>query len=189
MDDTLAYEKLQRNSIDYGKIEISEKNESLRKFQQSLSNLRDDINELCKNHVARDMISHLAEKDTHDKFRDALGSLEDEIQSFLESFDKTNPDVRESLEQISSMEKCYAGRLDAVKLTLISLESVIKATNDVKSKLSSYESIPSDFDNLQRARCDLMDLQNEIHGKQVKSYYHSRVFNILNQYFFYYSPC
>ena len=58
-------------------------------------------------------------------------------------------------------------RLKVVEVSLTELEECTTIVTEFEMKLASYDSMPSDMDNLRKAHDDLMTLEAEIQDKQV----------------------
>ena len=75
--------------------------------------------------------------------------------------------VLDQWDRIWSYSSFYVERLKTVDVTLTGLEEVTTVVTDFEMKLASYDSMPSDMDNLRKAHDDLMTLEAEIQDKQV----------------------
>ena len=75
--------------------------------------------------------------------------------------------VLDQWDRIWSYSQYYVERLKTVELTLSGLEEVTVVVTEFEMKLASYDSMPSDMDNLRKAHDDLMTLEAEIQEKQV----------------------
>lgn len=65
-----------------------------------------------------------------------------------------------------SYSSYYVERLKTVEITLTGIEDVSAVVTEFEMKLASYDSMPSDLDNLRKAHDDLMTLEAEIESKQ-----------------------
>ena len=70
-------------------------------------------------------------------------------------------------DRIWSYSSYYVERLKTVEITLTGLEEVTTVVTEFEMKLASYDSMPSDMDNLRKAHDDLMTLEADIQEKQV----------------------
>ena len=75
--------------------------------------------------------------------------------------------VVEQWDRIWSYSSFYVERLKTVEITLTGLEEVTIVVNEFEMKLASYDSMPSDMENLRKAHDELMTLEAEIQDKQV----------------------
>ena len=75
--------------------------------------------------------------------------------------------VLDQWDRIWGYSQYYVERLKTVELTLSGLEEVTVVVTEFEMKLASYDSMPSDMDNLRKAHDDLMTLEAEIQEKQV----------------------
>ena len=75
----------------------------------------------------------------------------------------------EQWDRIWSYSSFYVERLKTVEITLTGLEEVTIVVNEFEMKLASYDSMPSDMENLRKAHDELMTLEAEIQDKQVRS--------------------
>ena len=75
--------------------------------------------------------------------------------------------VLDQWDRIWSYSSYYVERLKTVEITLTGLEEVTTVVTEFEMKLASYDSMPSDMDNLRKAHDDLMTLEADIQEKQV----------------------
>ena len=75
--------------------------------------------------------------------------------------------VVETWDRVWSYSSFYVERLKTVEITLAGLEVVTVVVNEFEMKLASYDSMPSDMENLRKAHDELMTLEAEIQDKQV----------------------
>jgi chromosome segregation ATPase len=116
----------------------------------------------------------------HKDFESEVQSLEPEIKQVKNMFNsipqKTPKEqakldkVLDQWDRIWSMSSFYVDRLKVVEVTLTGLEEVTTVVTEFEMKLSAYDSMPSDMDNLRKAHDDLMTLEAEIQEKQVPKY-------------------
>merc|ERR1719278_1702760 len=74
--------------------------------------------------------------------------------------------VLDQWDRIWSYSSYYVERLKTVEITLTGLEEVTTVVTEFEMKLASYDSMPSDMDNLRKAHDDLMTLEADIQEKQ-----------------------
>ena len=74
--------------------------------------------------------------------------------------------VLDQWDRIWTYSSFYVERLKTAEITLTGLEEVTTVVTDFEMKLASYDSMPSDMDNLRKAHDDLMTLEAEIESKQ-----------------------
>ena len=84
----------------------------------------------------------------------------------------------ETWDRVWSYSSFYVERLKTVEITLAGLEVVTVVVNEFEMKLASYDSMPSDMENLRKAHDELMTLEAEIQDKQVS--HNSKNFPNLN---------
>ena len=83
----------------------------------------------------------------------------------------------EQWDRIWSYSSFYVERLKTVEITLTGLEEVTIVVNEFEMKLASYDSMPSDMENLRKAHDELMTLEAEIQDKQVCSNLETQLFS------------
>lgn len=92
----------------------------------------------------------------------------------------------EQWDRIWSYSSFYVERLKTVEITLTGLEEVTIVVNEFEMKLASYDSMPSDMENLRKAHDELMTLEAEIQDKQVSSNLETQLFrNLFKKFFFF----
>ena len=85
--------------------------------------------------------------------------------------------VLDQWERIWNYSTFYVERLKSVEITLTGLEEVTTVVTEFEMKLASYDSMPSDMDNLRKAHDDLMTLEADIQEKQVCAFPFNVVLN------------
>ena len=132
---------------------------------------------VCKAPLPRDVENLQGLVVTHKQFESDVQSHEPEVNQVKNLFNeipqKTAKEqakldkVMEQWDQIWSFSSFYVERLKTVEVTLTGLEEVTTVVNEFEMKLASYDSMPSDMENLRKAHDELMTLEAEIQDKQV----------------------
>ena len=135
------------------------------------------IMKVCKAPLPRDVENLQGLVVTHKQFESDVQSHEPEVNQVKNLFNeipqKTAKEqakldkVMEQWDQIWSFSSFYVERLKTVEVTLTGLEEVTTVVNEFEMKLASYDSMPSDMENLRKAHDELMTLEAEIQDKQV----------------------
>lgn len=142
----------------------------------TLSEYEKHIIKVCKAPLPRDVESLQGLVVTHKQFESDVQSHEPEVNQVKNLFNqipqKTDKDqekldkVLGQWDRIWSFSSFYVERLKTVEITLTGLEEVTIVVNEFEMKLSAYDSMPSDMENLRKAHDDLMSLEAEIQEKQ-----------------------
>merc|ERR1712008_637013 len=151
-------------------------NDRVENLEVTLSEFEKHIIKVCKAPLPRDINALRDLVDAHKEFESNVQGHEPEVNQvknlFAEIPDKTPKDqakldkVLEQWDRIWSFSSFYVERLKTVEITLTGLEEVTIVVNVFELKLSSYDSMPSDMENLRKAHDDLMTLEAEIQDKQ-----------------------
>eukprot|EP00090_Calanus_glacialis_P003456 TRINITY_DN1255_c0_g1_i12.p1 TRINITY_DN1255_c0_g1~~TRINITY_DN1255_c0_g1_i12.p1 ORF type:complete len:5152 (+),score=1465.32 TRINITY_DN1255_c0_g1_i12:61-15516(+) len=161
-----------------------EKRNALKQFtdmcntlEMTLSEYEKTIIKVCKAPLPRDVESLQTLVINHKEFESDLQSQEPTVNNVKSLFNnipqKTPKDqakldkVLDQWDRIWSYSSYYVERLKTVEITLTGLEEVTTVVTEFEMKLASYDSMPSDMDNLRKAHDDLMNLEAEIQDKQV----------------------
>jgi len=133
--------------------------------------------QVCKAPLPRDVENLQNLVISHKEFESQVESHEPEVKQVKNLFNnipqKTPKEqakldkVLDQWDRIWSMSSFYVDRLKVVEVTLTGLEEVTTVVTEFEMKLASYDSMPSDMDNLRKAHDDLMTLEAEIQDKQV----------------------
>ena len=165
-------------------LEEDAKRSALRKFMEAIESLEMTLTEYekqivkaCKAPLPRDVDSLNGLVMNHKDFESNLHSQEPLVNNAKALFanipNKTANEqekldkVLDQWDRIWSYSQYYVERLKTVELTLSGLEEVTVVVTEFEMKLASYDSMPSDMDNLRKAHDDLMTLEAEIQEKQV----------------------
>ena len=145
-------------------------------LEMTLSEYEKHIIKVCKAPLPRDVESLQGLVVTHKQFESDVQSHEPEVNQVKNLFNqipqKTDKDqekldkVLGQWDRIWSFSSFYVERLKTVEITLTGLEEVTIVVNEFEMKLSAYDSMPSDMENLRKAHDDLMTLEAEIQEKQ-----------------------
>jgi len=146
---------------------LQDSNESLKKIKETHANLQRELNDLCQELLPRDFESHAELKYNFELFEDVIRQHGIEIENVCETFDDSHTERQENFDKTLTILRVYGERLQAVGLTLLDIENVSKITGELRSKLISFSSMPSDFNELQRCRSELMDLKTEAQIQKV----------------------
>lgn len=143
----------------------------------TLSEYEKQIIKVCKAPLPRDVENLQALVVTHKQFESDVQAHEPEVNQvknlFSEIPQKTPKEqakldkVLDQWDRIWSFSSFYVERLKTVEVTLTGLEEVTIVVTEFEMKLASYDSMPSDMENLRKAHDDLMTLEAEIQEKQV----------------------
>ena len=161
-----------------------EKRSALKKFMDACDALEMTLNEYekkivknCKAPLPRDLETLQTLIMEHKEFEASLNSQESLVNQVKQHFNnipqKTQTEqakldkVLDQWDRIWSYSSYYVERLKSVEITLTGLEEVTTVVTEFEMKLASYDSMPSDMDNLRKAHDDLMTLEAEIQDKQV----------------------
>jgi dystonin len=135
---------------------------------------------VCKAPLPRDVESLQTLVIAHKEFESDLQNVEPDVNNVKQLFNnipqKTPSEqnkldkVLDQWDRIWSYSSYYVERLKTVQITLTGLEDVTTVVTEFEMKLASYDSMPSDMDNLRKAHDDLMTLEAEIQDKQVGDY-------------------
>ena len=146
-------------------------------LELTLSEFEKHILKVCKAPLPRDVENLQGLVVTHKQFESDVQSHEPEVNQVKNLFNqipqKTDKDqekldkVLGQWDRIWSFSSFYVERLKTVEITLTGLEEVTIVVNEFEMKLSAYDSMPSDMENLRKAHDDLMTLEAEIQEKQV----------------------
>ena len=162
-----------------------EKRNATKMFENAVTNLEMTLNEyektiikVCKAPLPRDVETLQTQVIAHKEFESNLQREEINVNGVKDLFanipQKTADDqakldkVLDQWDRIWSYSSYYVERLKAVEITLTGLEEVTTVVTEFEMKLASYDSMPSDMDNLRKAHDDLMTLEAEIQEKQVR---------------------
>ena len=160
-----------------------EKRNALKKFMDAIESLEMTLNEyektiikVCRAPLPRDVESLQSLVISHKEFESNLQAQEPLVNDVKTLFNnipsktKTEQDkldaVLDQWDRIWSYSSHYVERLKTVEITLSELEEVTTVVTDIEMKLASYDSMPSDMDNLRKAHDELMTLEAEIQDKQ-----------------------
>merc|ERR1719278_1944071 len=160
-----------------------EKRSALKKFMDACDALEMTLTEYekkivknCKAPLPRDLETLQTLIMEHKEFEASLNSQEPLVNQVKQHFanipQKTQTEqakldkVLDQWDRIWSYSSFYVERLKTVDVTLTGLEEVTTVVTDFEMKLASYDSMPSDMDNLRKAHDDLMTLEAEIQDKQ-----------------------
>ena len=161
-----------------------EKRSALKKFMDACDALEMTLTEYekkivknCKAPLPRDLETLQTLIMEHKEFEASLNSQEPLVNQVKQHFNnipqKTQNEqakldkVLDQWDRIWSYSSFYVERLKTVDVTLTGLEEVTTVVTEFEMKLASYDSMPSDMDNLRKAHDDLMTLEAEIQDKQV----------------------
>ncbi|XP_023339664.1 dystonin isoform X21 [Eurytemora carolleeae] len=161
-----------------------EKRNATKLFENGVASLEMTLNEyektiikVCKAPLPRDVETLQSLVITHKEFESDLQSHELDVDNVKTLFSnipqKTQDDqnkldkVLDQWDRIWSYSSYYVERLKTVEITLTGLEEVTTVVTEFEMKLASYDSMPSDMDNLRKAHDDLMTLEADIQEKQV----------------------
>jgi hypothetical protein len=162
-----------------------EKRNATKLFENGVTSLEVTLNEfektiikVCKAPLPRDVESLQTLVIAHKEFESDLQNVEPDVNNVKQLFNnipqKTPTDqnrldkVLDQWDRIWSYSSYYVERLKTVQITLTGLEDVTTVVTEFEMKLASYDSMPSDMDNLRKAHDDLMTLEAEIQDKQVR---------------------
>merc|ERR1719210_3122162 len=160
-----------------------EKRNALKRFMEAIDSLEMTLTEYektiikaCKAPLPRDVESLNTLVMAHKEFESSLNSQEPLITNVKQLFanipSKTASEqekldaVLDQWDRIWGYSQYYVERLKTVELTLSELEEVTTVVTEFEMKLASYDSMPSDMDNLRKAHDELMTLEAEIQDKQ-----------------------
>ena len=156
--------------------------EAIESLEMTLTEYEKQIVKACKAPLPRDVESLNSLVMNHKDFESNLHSQEPLINNAKALFanipNKTANEqekldkVLDQWDRIWSYSQYYVERLKTVELTLSGLEEVTVVVTEFEMKLASYDSMPSDMDNLRKAHDDLMTLEAEIQEKQVNCISH-----------------
>eukprot|EP00092_Neocalanus_flemingeri_P021691 GFUD01023529.1.p1 GENE.GFUD01023529.1~~GFUD01023529.1.p1 ORF type:complete len:5553 (+),score=1484.06 GFUD01023529.1:557-17215(+) len=145
-------------------------------LEMTLSEYEKTIIKVCKAPLPRDVESLQTLVISHKEFESDLQSQEPTVNNVKSLFNnipqKTPKDqakldkVLDQWDRIWSYSSYYVERLKTVEITLTGLEEVTTVVTEFEMKLASYDSMPSDMDNLRKAHDDLMTLEADIQDKQ-----------------------
>ena len=148
-------------------------------LEMTLNEYEKTIIKVCKAPLPRDVENLQNLVISHKEFESEVQSHEPEVKQVKNLFNsipqKTPKEqakldkVLDQWDRIWSMSSFYVDRLKVVEVTLTGLEEVTTVVTEFEMKLSSYDSMPSDMDNLRKAHDDLMTLESEIQDKQVNT--------------------
>ena len=151
--------------------------EAIDSLEMTLTEYEKTIIKACKAPLPRDVESLNTLVMAHKEFESSLNSQEPLITNVKQLFanipSKTASEqekldaVLDQWDRIWGYSQYYVERLKTVELTLSGLEEVTVVVTEFEMKLASYDSMPSDMDNLRKAHDDLMTLEAEIQEKQV----------------------
>ena len=161
-----------------------EKRNATKLFEDGVNSLEMTLNEyektiikVCKAPLPRDVETLQTHVIAHKEFESNLQGEERNVNKVKDLFNnipqKTPADqdrldkVLDQWDRIWSYSSYYVERLKCVEITLNGLEEVSIVVTEFEMKLASYDSMPSDMDNLRKAHDDLMTLEAEIQDKQV----------------------
>ena len=153
-------------------------NDRCTSLELTLSEYEKQIVKVCKAPLPRDVESLQQLVVAHKDFESEVQSREPEISQVKNLFNnipQKSPKEQAKLDKVLdqwdriwSYSSFYVERLKTVEITLTGLEEVTTVVTEFEMKLASYDSMPSDMDNLRKAHDDLMTLEAEIDSKQVK---------------------
>lgn len=148
-------------------------------LEMTLSEYEKHIIKVCKAPLPRDVENLQGLVVSHKQFESDVQSHEPEVNQVKNLFEeipqKTQKEqaklekVLEQWDRIWTFSSFYVERLKTVEVTLTGLEEVTTVVNEFEMKLASYDSMPSDMENLRKAHDDLMTLEAEIQDKQVNA--------------------
>ena len=146
-------------------------------LEMTLTEYEKTIIKVCKAPLPRDVETLQTHVIAHKDFESNLQGEELNVNKVKDLFNnipqKTSADqnkldkVLDQWDRIWSYSSYYVERLKSVEITLTGLEEVSIVVTEFEMKLASYDSMPSDMDNLRKAHDDLMTLEAEIQEKQV----------------------
>jgi dystonin len=152
-------------------------NEQCTSLEMTLSEFEKTIIKVCKSPLPRDVETLQSLVINHKQFEAEVQSHEPAVKQLKNLFNsipqKTQKEqvkldqVLDQWDRIWSMSSYYVDRLKVVEVTLTGLEEVTTIVTEFEMKLSMYDSMPSDMDNLRKAHDELMTLEAEIQDKQV----------------------
>jgi len=155
-------------------------NDRCTSLEMTLSEYEKTIIKVCKAPLPRDVENLQNLVVSHKEFESEVQSHEPEVKQVKNLFNsipqKTPKEqakldkVLDQWDRIWSMSSFYVDRLKVVEVTLTGLEEVTTVVTEFEMKLASYDSMPSDMDNLRKAHDDLMTLEAEIQDKQVRTF-------------------
>ena len=148
-------------------------------LEVTLSEYEKQIIKTCKAPLPRDVETLQSLVVGHKDFESDVQGHEPEInqvKNLFNSIPQKTPKEQAKLDKVLDQwdriwtySSFYVERLKTVEITLTGLEEVTTVVTDFEMKLASYDSMPSDMDNLRKAHDDLMTLEAEIESKQVRS--------------------
>jgi len=151
-------------------------NDGCTSLEMTLTEYEKTIVKVCKAPLPRDVESLQTLVISHKEFESDLHSVEPDLNNVKSLFnnipqksqeDQTKLDkVLDQWDRIWSYSAYYVERLKTVEITLTGLEEVTTVVTEFEMKLASYDSMPSDMDNLRKAHDDLMTLEADIQDKQ-----------------------
>ena len=161
-----------------------EKRNALKKFMEAIDSLEMTLTEyekaiikVCKAPLPRDVESLQTLVISHKEFESNLQAQEpmvNQVKTLFNNIPNKSASEQEKLDKVLdqwdrvwSYSSYYVERLKTVEITLSELEEVTTVVTEFEMKLASYDSMPSDMDNLRKAHDDLMTLEAEIQDKQV----------------------
>jgi len=152
-------------------------NEQCSSLEMTLSEFEKTIIKVCKSPLPRDVENLQTLVINHKQFESEVQSHEPDVKQLKNLFNtipqKTQKEqarldeILDQWDRIWSMSSYYVDRLKVVEVTLTGLEEVTTIVTEFEMKLSMYDSMPSDMDNLRKAHDELMVLEAEIQEKQV----------------------
>ena len=147
----------------------------------TLSEYEKHIMKVCKAPLPRDVENLQGLVVTHKQFESDVQGHEPEVNQVKNLFNeipqKTAKEqamldkIVEQWDRIWSFSSFYVERLKTVEVTLTGLEEVTTVVNEFEMKLATYDSMPSDMENLRKAHDELMTLEAEIQDKQVNLFF------------------
>merc|ERR1711884_535027 len=160
-----------------------EKRNALKKFMEAIDSLEMTLTEyekaiikVCKAPLPRDVESLQTLVISHKEFESNLQAQEpmvNQVKTLFNNIPNKSASEQEKLDKVLdqrdrvwSYSSYYVERLKTVEITLSELEEVTTVVTEFEMKLASYDSMPSDMDNLRKAHDDLMTLEAEIQDKQ-----------------------
>ena len=167
-----------RALMDDEKLRAQQKfNECVNSLEMTLNEFEKTIVKVCKTPLPRDVEALQTLVIAHKDFESDLQCQEPEVNKCKSLFEnipqKSQADqakldkVLDQWDRIWSYSSYYVERLKTVEITLTGLEEVTTVVTEFEMKLASYDSMPSDMDNLRKAHDDLMTLEADIQEKQV----------------------
>merc|ERR1719210_2565672 len=166
-----------RALMDDEKLRAQQKfNECVNSLEMTLNEFEKTIVKVCKTPLPRDVEALQTLVIAHKDFESDLQCQEPEVNKCKALFEnipqKSQADqakldkVLDQWDRIWSYSSYYVERLKTVEITLTGLEEGTTVVTEFEMKLASYDSMPSDMDNLRKAHDDLMTLEADIQEKQ-----------------------